>query len=252
MTLSQRQKMALARPTDHGLPFTTWSLPRLAEFLVAKGVVDDISHEGLRLLLREENVSFPAAKTWVTSTDPDYEAKNQVLELRHRRRSKRSGTGRPDSGGLHGRSRAAEPATAPGQQCAPVAAGKGSTSAPQRRTRRATYSRPHGVRNLLAGYNLSRDELYGHITTRKGRTEFLAFCRYLRSLHPAEVRIAIVLDDFSPPEHQDRQSCRGLGRGEQRRVGLRPVPRQLAQPHRGPVHRGALLRPERHRPLQPR
>ena len=33
---------------------------------------------------------------------------------------------------------------------------------------------------------------------RKGRTEFLAFCRYIRSLHPAHVRIAIVLDNFSP------------------------------------------------------
>jgi transposase len=39
---------------------------------------------------------------------------------------------------------------------------------------------------------------YGHVTTRKGRTQFLAFCRYLRSLHPAEVPIAIVLDNFSP------------------------------------------------------
>jgi len=45
-------------------------------------VVDDISHEGLRLLLREEKVSFQAVKTWKTSTDPDYEAKkNRVLEL---------------------------------------------------------------------------------------------------------------------------------------------------------------------------
>jgi len=33
---------------------------------------------------------------------------------------------------------------------------------------------------------------------RQGRTEFLAFCRYLRSLHPAEVRIATVLQNFSP------------------------------------------------------
>ena len=30
------------------------------------------------------------------------------------------------------------------------------------------------------------------------RTEFLAFVRYLRSLHPPEVRIAIVMDNFSP------------------------------------------------------
>jgi len=46
--------------------------------------------------------------------------------------------------------------------------------------------------------NLSTDRLYGHIKSRKTRTEFLAFCRYLRSLHPPEVRIAIVLDNFSP------------------------------------------------------
>ncbi len=45
-------------------------------------MVDDISHEGLRLLLREESVSFQAVKTYKTSTDPDYEAKkNRVQEL---------------------------------------------------------------------------------------------------------------------------------------------------------------------------
>ena len=86
----------------------------------------------------------------------------------------------------------------PGKQWAPVAAGKGTRDSPRRRTRRATYKRPHGVRHLMAGYDLSRDKLYGHVTKRKSRTEFLAFCRYLRSLHPAHVRIAIVLDNFSP------------------------------------------------------
>src|SRR5215211_6163758 len=84
-TLPQRQeikKTALARPTDHGLPFSTWSLPKLADYLVTQGVVDDISHEGLRLLLREEGVSFQAVKTFKASTDPDYEAKTgRVLEL---------------------------------------------------------------------------------------------------------------------------------------------------------------------------
>jgi transposase len=61
-SLPQRQeikKAALGRPGDHGLPFSTWSLSKLADFLVAEGVVDDISHEGLRMLLREEGVSFP-------------------------------------------------------------------------------------------------------------------------------------------------------------------------------------------------
>ena len=51
--------VALARPGDHGLPFSTWSLSKLADYLVAQGVVDDISHEGLRVLLRDEGVSFP-------------------------------------------------------------------------------------------------------------------------------------------------------------------------------------------------
>jgi transposase len=72
-TPSQRRKIkqiALGRPTDHGRPFSTWSLTKLAEHLVAEGVVDDISHEGLRVLLREEGVSFQAVKTWKQSNDP--------------------------------------------------------------------------------------------------------------------------------------------------------------------------------------
>ena len=53
------KQVALAKPTDHGLPFSTWSLSKLADYLVAQGVVEDISHEGLRMLLREQGVSFP-------------------------------------------------------------------------------------------------------------------------------------------------------------------------------------------------
>ena len=49
-------QIALARPSDHGLPFSTWSLSKLADCLAAKGVVEDISHEGLRQLLRDEGV----------------------------------------------------------------------------------------------------------------------------------------------------------------------------------------------------
>ncbi len=63
-TVDQRQEikkaaLRLSRPSDHGLPFSVWSLSKLADFLVAEGVVDDISHEGLRTLLRKEGVSFP-------------------------------------------------------------------------------------------------------------------------------------------------------------------------------------------------
>ena len=65
---------------EHGLPFSRWSLAKLADFLVAEGVVEDISHEGLRELLRAEGVSFQAVKTWKASTDPDYAAKMARVE----------------------------------------------------------------------------------------------------------------------------------------------------------------------------
>jgi hypothetical protein len=82
-TLAQRReikKIAKSCPGDHGLPFSRWSLAKLAEFLVAEGVVDDISHEGLRELLRAENVSFQAVKTWKASADPDYAAKKARVD----------------------------------------------------------------------------------------------------------------------------------------------------------------------------
>ncbi len=69
-TLPERReikKIAKSTPTEHDLPFSTWSLSKLADFLVAEGVVDDISHEGLRVLLREEGVSFQKVKTWKAS-----------------------------------------------------------------------------------------------------------------------------------------------------------------------------------------
>jgi transposase len=210
LTLPERQqikRIALSRPTDHDLPFSTWSLAKLADFLVAEGVVEDISHEGLRALLRDEGVSFQRLKTFKESNDPDFEAKQQrVLELYaiadgHAERG-------PDDpevvicldefGPLN-----LQPH--PGSQWTRRADCHGQ----RRRRRRATYTRPHGVRHLLAAYDLSRDRLYGHIKQRKGRAEFLAFCRYIRSRYPPQVRLALVLDNFSP--HLTTKTDRRVG-----------------------------------------
>jgi hypothetical protein len=38
------KKIAKSKPVEHDLPFSTWSLVKMAEFLVAEGVVEDISH----------------------------------------------------------------------------------------------------------------------------------------------------------------------------------------------------------------
>src|ERR1700690_2260361 len=74
------KKIAKSKPAEHDLPFSTWSLAKLADFLVAEGVVDDISHEGLRVLLREEGVTFQRLKTWKTSKDPNYQQKKARVE----------------------------------------------------------------------------------------------------------------------------------------------------------------------------
>ena len=47
---------------------------------MAEGVVDDISHEGLRVLLRAEGVTFQRLKTWKASNDSRYAAKKARVE----------------------------------------------------------------------------------------------------------------------------------------------------------------------------
>ncbi|GAA3604308.1 hypothetical protein GCM10022419_106260 [Nonomuraea rosea] len=63
---------------------------------------------------------------------------------------------------------------------------------------RATYTRTQGVRHPFPALDLGKDKMYGHIKKRKRCGDFLEFCRYLRSLYPPELRIAIICDNFSP------------------------------------------------------
>lgn len=205
-TLPERReikKIAKSKPTEHDLPFSTWSLSKLADFLVAEGVVDDISHEGLRILLRKEGVSFQRLKTWKTSRDPDYAAKKARVEHLY---AIADGEVRPEDG---------EPEVIfcmdefgplnlmphPGKH-------KDPDREPRRR-RRATYNRYGGVRHLFAALDLEKDKLYGHIKPVKRRTQFLEFCRYLRTFYPDKVRIAIVCDNFSP--HLTTKRCQRVG-----------------------------------------
>jgi transposase len=202
-TLRERReitKIAKSTPGEHDLPFSTWSLSKLAEFLVAEGVVDDISHEGLRTLLREEGVSFQRIKTFKHSRDPDYAAKKARVEHLYALADGEASRGPDDPdvvicldefGPLN-----LQPH--PGRQWAARGGRHKDSQREPRPRQRATYHRTGGVRHLFGAYDLARDKLYGHIKPRKHRTKFLEFCRYLRSLYPDHVRIAIVCDNFSP------------------------------------------------------
>ena len=186
-TLPKRQaikRIALSDPQDLDQPFATWSLAKLADYLVAEGVVTDISHEGLRQLLHHEGVRFQAVRTWKRSNDPDFQAKrDRIVEL-------------------YALAEAGEAIVICLDEFGPLnlqpqPGGRGWAPRAKPKRIRATFNRPHGIRHLIAAYDVGADRLYGHIKKRKGRVEFLAFCRYIRSLYPPQIRLHFVLDNFS-------------------------------------------------------
>ena len=175
-------------------------MTKLADRVVRKGAVEDISHEGQWALLAEEDVSFRPLKTWKESNDPDFQAKkNRIFELYDLADGKaRPTSSDPDVVVCYDEFGPLNLQPHPGHHRA-ERDGQGARRSGPRRRRRATYNHPeNGVRHLLAAYDLSTNRLYGHIKVTRGRAEFLAILRYVRSLHPPEVRIAVVLDNFSP------------------------------------------------------
>jgi transposase len=202
-TLAQRReikKVAKSKPVEHDLPFSTWSLSKLADFLVAEGVAGDISHEGLRVLLRQEGVTFRRLKTWKASKDPQYAVKKTRIERLYAIADREVVPQASDPeivfcvdefGPLNLQPR-------PGRQWAAVSGKNKEPGRAPRPRMRATYTRAAGVRHLFAALELGGNKLFGHIKPRKTRARFLEFCRYLRSLYPPSVRIAIICDNFSP------------------------------------------------------
>jgi hypothetical protein len=57
---------------------------------------------------------------------------------------------------------------------------------------------PSGGGILLSSPGCRFRTFCSHVDTTKDRTTFLGFCRYLRSVWPPEIRIAIAMDDLSP------------------------------------------------------
>lgn len=202
-TLPERQqikRIALSVPSDLGQPFATWSLAKLADYLVAEGVVTDISHEGLRQLLREEGVSFQALRTWKRSNDPDFESKkNRILELY----AIADGLAQPGP---------SDPSVVVcldefgPLNLQPQPGGKAWAPRAKPRRIRASYTRPHGVRHLFCALDVGSDLLSGELSERKARVEFLAFCKTIRARYPAALRLAFVLDNFSPHKGEEMRA----------------------------------------------
>lgn len=68
-------KVALSRPEGLGLPFTQWSVRKLAAYCKQRKILPDITDEWVRRLLRREGLTPQRTKTWKESSDPEFEAK---------------------------------------------------------------------------------------------------------------------------------------------------------------------------------
>lgn len=73
----------------------------------------------------------------------------------------------------------------------------------------ATYTRKHGVRHWLAFYDLHSNKLWGYTRPRKRSREILQVLKRTRRKYPAQRRIHLILDNFSPHGTREvRRWCR--------------------------------------------
>jgi transposase len=171
---------AATRPEKLGLPFTCWSLRKLAAYLAARPDPVAVGRERLRQLLRARGITFQRTRTWKESTDPGRDAKLDRIEhvTTH----------------FAGRCFAFD-------QFGPLSIRPvhGTSWAPRSRPARlpATYHRTQGIRYFHGCYSLGDDQLWGVTRERKGGGHTLAALQSIRASEPAGYRLFVILDNLS-------------------------------------------------------
>lgn len=172
---------AAARPESLGLPFTRWSLRKLAAYLGDNDVrVVELSRERLRQILDAHGVTFQRTKTWKESNDPDRDAKLDRIEhvLEH----------------YPNRCFAFD-------EFGPLAirplGGRGWAPAGQPQRQPANYHKTHGVRQFHGCYSIGDDELWGVVRHKKSAANTLAGLRSIRARRPDGDPIYVILDNLS-------------------------------------------------------
>lgn len=172
---------ASARPVKTGMPFTRWSIRKLAHFLAhnpARKV--RIGRERLRQVLRERGITFQRTRTWKESTDPHFDQKLDRIEQVMARFPDRCFAfdqfGPLSIRPHHG-------------------AGWAPATKPDRLP--ATYRRTHGIRYFHGCYSLGEDQLWGVMRLRKGGDHSLAALKSIRAARPDGAPIYVILDNLS-------------------------------------------------------
>jgi transposase len=171
---------ATTRPEKLGLPFTRWSLRKLAAYLAGSPRSVAIGRERLRQVLHARGISFQRTRTWKESADPDRDAKLDRIEY--------------VTSNFPGRCFAFD-------QFGPLSIRPchGSCWAPRKRPARlrATYHRTHGIRYFHGCYSLGDDQLWGITRQRKGADHTLAALKSIRAARPGGYRLFVIMDNLS-------------------------------------------------------
>ena len=212
---------ARTRPEKLGLPFTRWSLRKLAAYLADRPQPVVIGRERLRQILHARGISFQRTRTWNESADPDRDAKLDRIEYVT---SKYPGRcfGFDQFGPLSIR------------PC------HGSAWAERKRPvrLRATCHRTHGTRYFHGCYCVGDDQLWGVMRERKGADHTLAALKSVRAARP---RWLPAVRHHGQPVGEQDPGDPALGQPGERGVVLHAGERVLGQPDRGAVRSGPHL-----------
>src|SRR5215510_3423165 len=171
---------ATTRPEKLGLPFTHWSLRKLAAYLAGCPRPVRVSRERLRQILRACGLTFQRTRTRKESTDPDRDAKLDRIEY--------------VTTHFPGRCFAFD-------QFGPLSIRPchGVTWARKKRPARlcATYHRTEGVRYFHGCYCLADDQLWGVLRERKGAGHTLAALKSIRAAGPGRYLLFVILANLS-------------------------------------------------------
>jgi len=171
---------ATTRPEKLGLPFTHWSVRKLAAYLADAPPPVRIGRERLRQLLHERGISFQRTRTWKESTDPDRAAKLDRIEYVTSHFPRRCFAF---------------------DQFGPLSIRpeRGSSWARQKKPARlrATYRRTQGIRYFHGCYCLGDDQLWGITRERKGGDHTLTALKSIRARQPGGYRLYVILDNLS-------------------------------------------------------
>ncbi|WP_460515333.1 IS630 family transposase [Flindersiella endophytica] len=185
-------RVAKSPPQKLGLPFTTWSLTKLVEYLARQHTIK-VSTETVRQVLRNAGVRWQATKTWKASRDPDFVAKkDKILALYDSPPADGRVICVDEFGPLNLQPR-------PGRGWFPI-------SDPARL--RATYHRLDGVRHMFAALDLATGKMFYRFRDHKRWPQFLDFLKQLR--HRFAGKLYLICDNYgSHGKAEVRAWCKG-------------------------------------------